>query len=113
MIAIDQPVPLRAALRHDTIRRAIEIDGRVSIAEAEIKQAMVRLAGKTVFLADHDKIGHVASAFVTDYLGRGSVDHRCRSRCIGAFQPGRQRAGHRGGPFEREMSERRGIDCGA
>jgi len=40
-----------------------------NIAEAEIKQAMVRSAGKTIFLADHDKIGHVASAFVTDVSG--------------------------------------------
>jgi DeoR/GlpR family transcriptional regulator of sugar metabolism len=37
-----------------------------NIAEAEIKQAMVRSAEKIVFLADHDKIGKVASAFVTD-----------------------------------------------
>ena len=37
-----------------------------NIAEAEIKQAMVRSATKSVFLADHDKIGHVASAFVAD-----------------------------------------------
>ena len=37
-----------------------------NIAEAEIKQAMVRSAGRTVFLADHDKIGEVASAFVAD-----------------------------------------------
>ena len=40
-----------------------------NIAEAEIKQAMVRSAAKTVFLADHDKIGEVASAFVTDISG--------------------------------------------
>jgi DeoR/GlpR family transcriptional regulator of sugar metabolism len=40
-----------------------------NIAEAEIKQAMVRSAGKTVFLADHDKIGEVASAFVADISG--------------------------------------------
>ena len=40
-----------------------------NIAEAEIKQAMVRSATKTVFLADHDKIGKVASAFVTDISG--------------------------------------------
>lgn len=40
-----------------------------NIAEAEIKQAMVRSATKTVFLADHDKIGQVASAFVTDIAG--------------------------------------------
>jgi len=37
-----------------------------NIAEAEIKQAMVRSAGQTIFLADHDKIGGVASAFVAD-----------------------------------------------
>jgi DeoR family transcriptional regulator of aga operon len=37
-----------------------------NIAEAEIKQAMVNAAAKTVFLADHAKIGEVASAFVTD-----------------------------------------------
>jgi DeoR family transcriptional regulator of aga operon len=40
-----------------------------NIAEAEIKQAMVRSAGKTVFLADYDKIGEVASAFVADISG--------------------------------------------
>jgi DeoR family transcriptional regulator of aga operon len=40
-----------------------------NIAEAEIKQAMVRSATKTVFLADHDKIGQVASAFVADISG--------------------------------------------
>ncbi|MBD3857292.1 MAG: DeoR/GlpR transcriptional regulator, partial [Acidobacteria bacterium] len=40
-----------------------------NIAEAEIKQAMVRSADKIVFLADHDKIGEVASAFVTDISG--------------------------------------------
>jgi DeoR family transcriptional regulator of aga operon len=40
-----------------------------NIAEAEIKQAMVNAAAKTVFLADHDKIGQVASAFVTDISG--------------------------------------------
>ena len=37
-----------------------------NIAEAEIKQAMVRSAERTIFLADHDKIGTVASAFVGD-----------------------------------------------
>ena len=37
-----------------------------NIAEAEIKQAMVRSAEKVVVLADHDKIGKVASAFVAD-----------------------------------------------
>jgi DeoR/GlpR family transcriptional regulator of sugar metabolism len=63
---LGNPVALRAVLRHDTIRRAIEVDGRVSTAEAEIKQAMVRSAEKIVFLADHDKIGTVASAFVGD-----------------------------------------------
>jgi DeoR family transcriptional regulator of aga operon len=40
-----------------------------NIAEAEIKQAMVRSAEKVVFLADHDKIGVVASAFVADVSG--------------------------------------------
>jgi DeoR family transcriptional regulator of aga operon len=40
-----------------------------NIAEAEIKQAMVRSAAKAVFLADHDKIGEVASAFVTEISG--------------------------------------------
>jgi DeoR family transcriptional regulator of aga operon len=37
-----------------------------NIAEAEIKQAMVRSAERTVFLADNEKIGTVASAFVAD-----------------------------------------------
>ncbi len=40
-----------------------------NIPEAEIKQAMVRSAGQTVFLADHDKIGTVASAYVTGISG--------------------------------------------
>ena len=40
-----------------------------NIAEAEIKQAMVRSAERAIFLADHDKIGRVASAFVTDISG--------------------------------------------
>jgi DeoR family transcriptional regulator of aga operon len=40
-----------------------------NIAEAEIKQAMVRSAGKIVFLADHGKVGRVASAFVADMSG--------------------------------------------
>jgi len=40
-----------------------------NIPEAEIKQAMVRSAQSTVFLADHDKIGKVASAFVTGISG--------------------------------------------
>ena len=33
MLTTDHPVALRAALRHDTIRRAIEIRGRISIAD--------------------------------------------------------------------------------
>ena len=37
-----------------------------NIAEAEIKQAMMRSAKYKVFLADHDKIGAVASAFVAE-----------------------------------------------
>ncbi len=37
-----------------------------NIAEAEIKQAMLRSASYSVLLADHDKIGAVASAFVAD-----------------------------------------------
>ena len=40
-----------------------------NIAEAEIKQAMVRSAARTIFLADRDKIGQVASAFVTNLSG--------------------------------------------
>jgi DeoR/GlpR family transcriptional regulator of sugar metabolism len=40
-----------------------------NIPEAEIKQAMVKAAQSTVFLADHDKVGNVASAFVTDVAG--------------------------------------------
>lgn len=35
-----------------------------NIAEAEIKQAMLESADYGIFLADHDKIGSVASAFV-------------------------------------------------
>ena len=37
-----------------------------NIAEAEIKQAMLESADRTVFLADHDKIGAVSSAFVAN-----------------------------------------------
>jgi DeoR family transcriptional regulator of aga operon len=37
-----------------------------NIAEAEIKQAMLDSADRKVFLADHGKIGNVASAFVAD-----------------------------------------------
>jgi len=37
-----------------------------NIAEAEIKQAMLRSAERTVFLADSSKVGSVASAFVAD-----------------------------------------------
>ena len=37
-----------------------------NIAEAEIKQAMLASADYKVFLADHDKIGKVASAYVAD-----------------------------------------------
>ena len=40
-----------------------------NIPEAEIKQAMVRSARSAVFLADHNKIGRVASAFVTSVAG--------------------------------------------
>ncbi len=37
-----------------------------NIAEAEIKQAMLDSASTAVFLADHEKIGRMASAFVAD-----------------------------------------------
>jgi DeoR family transcriptional regulator of aga operon len=37
-----------------------------NIAEAEIKQALVRSAEKVIFLADHEKICAVASAYVGD-----------------------------------------------
>ena len=37
-----------------------------NLAEAEIKQAMIRSAAKSVLLADHTKLGCVASAFVAD-----------------------------------------------
>jgi DeoR family transcriptional regulator of aga operon len=37
-----------------------------NIAEAEIKQAMLEAADEVVFLADHTKIGSVASAFVAE-----------------------------------------------
>ena len=37
-----------------------------NIAEAEIKQAMLDFSDYSIFLADHDKIGTVASAFVAD-----------------------------------------------
>jgi DeoR/GlpR family transcriptional regulator of sugar metabolism len=37
-----------------------------NIAEAEIKQAMLESADYSIFLADHEKIGSVSSAFVAD-----------------------------------------------
>ena len=37
-----------------------------NIAEAEIKQAMLQSADYCVFLADHEKVGNIASAFVAD-----------------------------------------------
>jgi len=37
-----------------------------NIAEAEIKQAMLESADYCVFLADHEKIGTVSSAFVAE-----------------------------------------------
>ena len=37
-----------------------------NIAEAEIKQAMLESADYRIFLADHEKIGSVSSAFVAD-----------------------------------------------
>lgn len=37
-----------------------------NIAEAEIKQAMLESVDYSIFLADHDKIGSVSSAFVAD-----------------------------------------------
>ena len=42
-----------------------------NIAEAEIKQAMLNSADYCVFLADHEKVGAVSSAFVADI---GSAD---------------------------------------
>lgn len=38
-----------------------------NLAEAEIKQAMIATARETVFLADHSKLGQVASAFVAEF----------------------------------------------
>ncbi len=38
-----------------------------NLAEAEIKQAMIQSARETVFLADHSKLGQIASAFVADF----------------------------------------------
>ena len=43
-----------------------------NIEEAEIKQAMLESADEVVFLADHTKIGRVASAFVAD-VGRADL----------------------------------------
>lgn len=38
-----------------------------NLAEAEIKQAMIESAHESVFLADHSKLGQVASAFVAGF----------------------------------------------
>jgi DeoR family transcriptional regulator of aga operon len=57
MVITDQPVALKAALRHDAIRRAIEVDGRVSIAdlsdrlgvsEVTIREDLKHLEGRGV-----------------------------------------------------------------
>lgn len=59
-----------------------------NIAEAEIKQAMLRAARYAVFLADHDKIGKVASAFVAD-VNRADLlitDNRADPEVLEALQ---------------------------
>jgi DeoR family transcriptional regulator of aga operon len=83
-----------------------------NIAEAEIKQAMVRSSERSVFLADHDKIGKVASAFVTDISGAdllitddGADDAvlanlRAEGLAVEVVQPKTRRA--KGGLVERE-----------
>jgi hypothetical protein len=48
MIATDQPVPLRAALRYDLIRRAIKIDGCVSIADLKTDVAFLGCNGLAI-----------------------------------------------------------------
>ncbi len=59
-----------------------------NIAEAEIKQAMLDSASTAVFLADHAKIGKVASAFVAD-VHRADLlvtDHRADPEVLAALR---------------------------
>ncbi len=59
-----------------------------NIPEAEIKQAMVKAARSTVFLADHNKIGRVASAFVADVVSADLLitDEQADSRVVGELR---------------------------
>ncbi len=59
-----------------------------NIPEAEIKQAMVKAAQSTVFLADHHKIGRVASAFVTDVTSANLLitDEQADSLVVGELR---------------------------
>ena len=59
-----------------------------NLAEAEIKQAMIASARQSVFLADHSKLGQVASAFVAD-LSRADrliTDSKADPRILADFR---------------------------
>ena len=70
------PVALEAALRHDTIRRGIEVDGRVSIAD--LKDRLSRRPRQD----RRRRLGLCGRHFVC-----GSPHHRHRRRPLGARQP--------------------------
>jgi len=88
MPTLEQPVALKAALRHDATRRAVEVNGRVSIAEFKD-----RLGVSEVTIREDLK--HIESHGVLTPIRGGAVASR-----NGARQPASRRARHRGGPTE-------------
>jgi len=70
---LDNESALKVVLRHDTTRRAIEVAGRVSIADLKGRLGVSRLGVTEVTIREDlrhfESIGHVASAFVTDISG--------------------------------------------
>jgi len=65
---LDNESALKVVLRHDTTRRAIEVAGRVSIADLKDRLGVTEVTIRED-LKHFESIGHVASAFVTDISG--------------------------------------------
>jgi len=65
---LDNESALKVVLRHDTTRRAIEVAGRVSIADLKGRLGVTEVTIRED-LRHFESIGHVASAFVTDISG--------------------------------------------
>lgn len=65
---MDNESALKVVLRHDTTRRAIEVAGRVSIADLKDRLGVTEVTIRED-LKHFESIGHVASAFVTDISG--------------------------------------------